>query len=184
MAWHRRRVADAAQGRGGGGDPGPSGSGKEHLPALPEPPQTHRRGRYRDRGRDAGARRARRARASTPPMPTCAASAARWAWCFSRSICFRHDGAAERDRAPVTVKGPARDAVIPKAEELLRKVGLLAKRDNYPGRLSGGQKQRVAIAARWPWSRTSCCSTSPPRRSTPNSRAKCCAPCASWPTST
>src|SRR5690606_31637548 len=32
------------------------------------------------------------------------------------------------------------------AEELLRKVGLLAKRDNYPGRLSGGQKQRVAIA--------------------------------------
>lgn len=48
--------------------------------------------------------------------------------------------------APVTVKGLRRDAVIPKAEELLRKVGLLAKRDNYPGRLSGGQKQRVAIA--------------------------------------
>jgi len=29
---------------------------------------------------------------------------------------------------------------------LLRKVGLLEKRDSYPGRLSGGQKQRVAIA--------------------------------------
>ncbi|WP_092317915.1 amino acid ABC transporter ATP-binding protein [Cupriavidus alkaliphilus] len=48
--------------------------------------------------------------------------------------------------APVTVKGLRRDAVIPKAEELLRKVGLLAKRDSYPARLSGGQKQRVAIA--------------------------------------
>lgn len=48
--------------------------------------------------------------------------------------------------APITVKGMARDEIVPKAEELLRKVGLLAKRDSYPTRLSGGQKQRVAIA--------------------------------------
>ncbi len=48
--------------------------------------------------------------------------------------------------APITVKGLSRDAIIPKAEDLLRKVGLLNKRDNYPNRLSGGQKQRVAIA--------------------------------------
>ncbi len=48
--------------------------------------------------------------------------------------------------APVTVQGVPRDVAIPKAEALLRKVGLLNKRDNYPGRLSGGQKQRVAIA--------------------------------------
>lgn len=48
--------------------------------------------------------------------------------------------------APVTVKGVAREEVIPRAEELLRKVGLLAKRNSYPARLSGGQKQRVAIA--------------------------------------
>jgi polar amino acid transport system ATP-binding protein len=48
--------------------------------------------------------------------------------------------------APMTVKGLSRDAIVPKAEELLRKVDLLAKRDSYPTRLSGGQKQRVAIA--------------------------------------
>ncbi|MEF8768455.1 amino acid ABC transporter ATP-binding protein [Candidatus Accumulibacter contiguus] len=48
--------------------------------------------------------------------------------------------------APITVKGLARDAIIPQAEELLRKVGLLDKCDSYPARLSGGQKQRVAIA--------------------------------------
>ena len=48
--------------------------------------------------------------------------------------------------APVVVKGMNRDAIIPKAEALLRKVGLLEKRDSYPSRLSGGQKQRVAIA--------------------------------------
>ncbi|WP_043517911.1 amino acid ABC transporter ATP-binding protein [Achromobacter arsenitoxydans] len=48
--------------------------------------------------------------------------------------------------APITVKGMARADIVPKAEELLRKVGLLNKRDNYPTRLSGGQKQRVAIA--------------------------------------
>ncbi len=48
--------------------------------------------------------------------------------------------------APMTVKGLSREAIVPKAEELLRKVGLLEKRETYPARLSGGQKQRVAIA--------------------------------------
>ena len=48
--------------------------------------------------------------------------------------------------APMTVKGLRRDDIVPKAEALLKKVGLLDKRDSYPSRLSGGQKQRVAIA--------------------------------------
>lgn len=48
--------------------------------------------------------------------------------------------------APMTVKGLAREQILPQAEELLRKVGLLSKRDAYPSHLSGGQKQRVAIA--------------------------------------
>ena len=48
--------------------------------------------------------------------------------------------------APVVVKGMKREDIIPKAEALLAKVGLAAKRDAYPNHLSGGQKQRVAIA--------------------------------------
>ena len=47
---------------------------------------------------------------------------------------------------PVTVKGVARSDAEPRAMELLEKVGLVEKRDEYPIRLSGGQKQRVAIA--------------------------------------
>ena len=48
--------------------------------------------------------------------------------------------------APLTVKRLRRQEVIPQAEALLRKVGLLEQRDSYPSRLSGGQQQRVAIA--------------------------------------
>ena len=44
------------------------------------------------------------------------------------------------------VKGMRREEDIPKAEILLKKVGLLDKSGSYPSRLSGGQKQRVAIA--------------------------------------
>ena len=48
--------------------------------------------------------------------------------------------------APVTVKKiPKHEAEI-YAIELLKKVGLADKRDEYPSRLSGGQQQRVAIA--------------------------------------
>ena len=48
--------------------------------------------------------------------------------------------------APIIVNGMKREQIAPKAEALLKKVGLLEKRDAYPNRLSGGQKQRVAIA--------------------------------------
>jgi arginine/lysine/histidine transport system ATP-binding protein len=48
--------------------------------------------------------------------------------------------------APMKVKGMAKAEAEAKAMELLTKVGLSEKANEYPNRLSGGQKQRVAIA--------------------------------------
>ena len=48
--------------------------------------------------------------------------------------------------APINVKGMSKEAAEEKGIELLKKVGLLEKKDVYPHTLSGGQKQRVAIA--------------------------------------
>lgn len=48
--------------------------------------------------------------------------------------------------APVKVKGVAKAEAEVKGIELLKKVGLEQKANEYPSRLSGGQKQRVAIA--------------------------------------
>ena len=48
--------------------------------------------------------------------------------------------------APINVKGVAKEKAVKMAEELLSKVGLYDKRNEFPNRLSGGQKQRVAIA--------------------------------------
>jgi ABC-type polar amino acid transport system ATPase subunit len=48
--------------------------------------------------------------------------------------------------APRKVMGMTAEAADEQAMELLRKVGLADKCDQYPSQLSGGQKQRVAIA--------------------------------------
>ncbi|HHX29027.1 MAG: amino acid ABC transporter ATP-binding protein [Bacillota bacterium] len=48
--------------------------------------------------------------------------------------------------APRKVMGMAAEAADEQAMELLSKVGLADKCDQYPSQLSGGQKQRVAIA--------------------------------------
>ncbi len=47
--------------------------------------------------------------------------------------------------APTEVLGHSKKRAQSEAEELLRRFGLLDKKDEYPDRLSGGQQQRVAI---------------------------------------
>ncbi|MBN9653858.1 amino acid ABC transporter ATP-binding protein [Halobacillus sp. GSS1] len=48
--------------------------------------------------------------------------------------------------APTQVKGIPKSQAKKEGQELLEKVGLGDKANDYPSRLSGGQKQRVAIA--------------------------------------
>ena len=47
--------------------------------------------------------------------------------------------------SPILEKKLPKAEAEDRAEELLRRVGLLDKRDEYPRKLSGGQKQRLAI---------------------------------------
>jgi polar amino acid transport system ATP-binding protein len=66
---------------------------------------------------------------------------------FQRFNLFPHLTVLENIiEAPMTVKKISRDKAVNFAMDLLRKVGLEEKRDEYPSRLSGGQQQRVAIA--------------------------------------
>lgn len=48
--------------------------------------------------------------------------------------------------APVKLKMMSKEQAAKRAEELLKRVGLSEKADEYPEMLSGGQKQRIAIA--------------------------------------
>ena len=47
--------------------------------------------------------------------------------------------------APVKTGRSTRIEAVAKADALLKRIGLYAKRDAYPQQLSGGQKQRIAI---------------------------------------
>ena len=48
--------------------------------------------------------------------------------------------------APLKVRGVSRAQARDEARELLKRIGLAEKADEFPDRLSGGQQQRVAIA--------------------------------------
>ena len=66
---------------------------------------------------------------------------------FQRFNLFPHMTAIENIiEAPVQVKGVRRRDAIDSARQLLKRVGLEDKTDEYPSRLSGGQQQRLAIA--------------------------------------
>lgn len=66
---------------------------------------------------------------------------------FQRFNLFPHMTAVKNVmEGPVTVKKVSKDIAEKKALELLEKVGLKDKANEYPAMLSGGQQQRVAIA--------------------------------------
>ncbi|MBQ4212388.1 MAG: amino acid ABC transporter ATP-binding protein [Selenomonas sp.] len=66
---------------------------------------------------------------------------------FQRFNLFPHMTALENIMlAPLKVKKVSKADAEKKARELLDRVGLADKADNYPSQLSGGQQQRVAIA--------------------------------------
>jgi polar amino acid transport system ATP-binding protein len=66
---------------------------------------------------------------------------------FQSFNLFPHKTAAENVMmAPAVVLGRDRKQCRQRAEELLARVGMQEKIDEYPERLSGGQQQRVAIA--------------------------------------
>jgi len=66
---------------------------------------------------------------------------------FQQFNLFPHKTALENvTMAPEKVLGRSRHEARAKAVELLERVGLGDKLDEYPERLSGGQQQRVAIA--------------------------------------
>lgn len=66
---------------------------------------------------------------------------------FQRFNLFPHMTALENVMiSPMLVKKVSKDEAKETGMELLKKVGLQDKADEYPSRLSGGQQQRVAIA--------------------------------------
>jgi polar amino acid transport system ATP-binding protein len=66
---------------------------------------------------------------------------------FQRFNLFPHMNALQNViEAPIRVRSMKKKDAIEKAGDLLRKVGLGDKMQNYPSQLSGGQQQRVAIA--------------------------------------
>ena len=66
---------------------------------------------------------------------------------FQQYNMFPHKTALENVMmAPIHVLKEGKDEVRLRAAALLKRVGLSAKADAYPGELSGGQQQRVAIA--------------------------------------
>ena len=76
--------------------------------------------------------------------------------------------------APVELKKATRPEAKEKALQLLDRVGLSDR--PMPTRRScpAGRSSVWPLRARWPWTRTSCCLTSRPRRWTPRWSARCC----------
>jgi len=67
------------------------------------------------------------------------------AWSFSRSTSFRTQCSRERPRGTGASAEAQAQRRTGRALQLLERIGLRDRADEYPERLSGGQQQRVAI---------------------------------------
>jgi glutamate transport system ATP-binding protein len=114
---------------------GPSGSGKSTMLRCVNGLETADRGEITFDGRP------------VKPGKGLSALRAEIGFVFQQFHLFPHMSVLDNIvLAPVKVKGVARDAALTRGRELLERVGIAEKADQYPAELSGGQQQRVAIA--------------------------------------
>ncbi len=65
---------------------------------------------------------------------------------FQSYALFPHMSVMENVSYGLKMSGFARDAIVPKANDVLKQLGLDKLATRYPNELSGGQQQRVAVA--------------------------------------
>jgi polar amino acid transport system ATP-binding protein len=125
---------------------GPSGSGKSTLLRTINHLEKVDRGFVRVDGELIGYRRSGRKLHELPERQILR-QRSHIGFVFQNFNLFPHltvlDNVAE---APISAQGRDRATVLTEARELLDRVGLVDKVDEYPRRLSGGQQQRVACA--------------------------------------
>ena len=115
---------------------GPSGSGKSTMLRCVNGLETVDAGEVRFDGQPV-----------TTPARACRSCGPQIGFVFQQFHLFPHMTVLQNiTLAPVKVKGIAADAGADAAHELLERVGIAEKADQYPADLSGGQQQRVAIA--------------------------------------
>ena len=126
---------------------GPSGSGKTTMLRCINLLEEFEDGEIVFDGEPIGYRRASSGRRRRLPEREIAASRSNIGIVFQSFNLFPHMTVLHNIvAAPVRVKGISRAAAERTARDLLARVGLSDKADEYPIRLSGGQQQRVAIA--------------------------------------
>ncbi len=65
---------------------------------------------------------------------------------FQSYALFPHMSVMENVSYGLKMSGFSKDAIVPKAQDVLKQLGLEALSARYPNELSGGQQQRVAVA--------------------------------------
>jgi polar amino acid transport system ATP-binding protein len=126
---------------------GPSGSGKTTLLRCINLLEEFEAGEILVDGDPVGYRMGENGRRARRTEKEIAASRSNIGIVFQSYNLFPHMSVLRNlTAAPTRVKGVPADLAEARARELLARVGLSEKADEYPMRLSGGQQQRVAIA--------------------------------------